>query len=341
MSHPALPFGATAASQWLPAARGWELCRVTPRVPPPCWVPHVRGMGTATRGLSPHMGTDMASCPQRAPKTISGVCPAGCSCRAASPKHALGGGSRPIAPRRGGTAGPKGSAQGAQHHGWSCEEGVREVPVAGQGRGVRAHLRAGSAQHHAAPPSRHRCRCAHHFKAAFICLALYFRRRELERALERALVRSSLSWEHLTQESGRGPAVGRGGRHTRAPRGCWVPVLRLCPSSPVVFWGPPVPRGHPGGGMLHAWGSYAVQGVCGGVTSHPQRGCGDGESGDCTSPAGDGPVPAASTHSTASPCGLGATGGVSHPHPQPFPPPMEISLGCRAPAARAVRVLAV
>lgn len=86
VSHPALPFGATAASQWLPAARGWELCRVTPRVPPPCWVPHVRGMGTATRGLSPHMSTDTASCPQRAPKTISGVCPAGCSCRAASPK---------------------------------------------------------------------------------------------------------------------------------------------------------------------------------------------------------------------------------------------------------------
>lgn len=191
------------------------------------------------------------------------------------------------------------------------------------------------------PPSRHRCRCAHHFKAAFICLALYFRRRELERALERALVRSSLSWEHLTQESGRGPAVGRGGGHTRAPRGCWVPVLRLCPSSPVVFWGPPVPRGHPGGGMLQLWGNYAMQGVCGGVTSHPQCGCGDGESGDCTSPAGDGPVPAASTRTTASPCGLGATGGVSHPHPQPFPPPMEISLGCRAPAARAVRVLAV
>lgn len=206
---------------------------MTPRVPPPCWVPHVRGMGTATRGLSPHMGTDMASCPQRAPKTISGVCPAGCSCRAVSPRHALGGGSRPIAPRRGGTAGPKGSARGVQHHGWSCEEGVREVPVAGQGRGVRAHLRAGSAQHHAAPPSRHRCRCAHHFKAAFICLALYFRRRELERALERALVRSSLSWEHLTQESGRGPAVGQGGvAHPGPPRvlgaGAAAPSLVTC-----------------------------------------------------------------------------------------------------------------
>lgn len=148
--------------------------------------------------------------------------------------HALGGGSRPIAPHRGDTAGPKGSARGAQHHGWTCEEGVREVPLAGQGRGVRAHLRAGSAQHRAAPPSRHRRRCAHHFKAAFICLTLYFRRQELERALERALVRSSLSWEHLTQERGRGPAVGQGGRHTRAPRGCWVPVLRLRPSSPVV-----------------------------------------------------------------------------------------------------------
>lgn len=94
--------------------------------------------------------------------------------------------------------------------------------------------------------------------------------------------------------------------------------------------------------MLQVWGSYAMQGVYGGGSlPTPSVGVEMGKVGiaplrlvmaKSRLPA---PIP---WHPHV---GWGQRGGSATPPPQPFPPPMEISLGCTAPAAHAVRVLAV